>query len=453
MVALNTRDSAHQVAGAPGSMKGMPRIPERKKVFAWALWDAANASFSAIMTTFIFTALYLTSETFGTETQTTQAMSTGLTVAGVFIALLAPISGQRADATGKRGLWLTINTFATALLMALCFFVYPDPKFLWLGVGLIALANVVNEFSIVNYNALLPSISTPATVGKISGIGWSFGYFGGIIALVLVMVLFINPGLIPIPEGDSSLTYRLIAVFSALWCVVLSLPLLLNMRGEKPTAKGNPGPGGIPGMLRAYRQLAITIKRIYRTAPATLYFLLASAIFRDGLNGIFTFGGILAAGSFGFGATEIIVFAIAGNIVAGIGALVGGTLDDKLGPKNVIVGALVGVLIAAVPLLFIQGKTIFWICGLSLCTFVGPAQSAARTYLARVSPPGEEGELFGLYSTTGRAASFLAPALFGIFVAAMGAQIWGIIGIMVVIGLGLLLVLPMKPAPKPHRHL
>ncbi|MBM7051517.1 MULTISPECIES: MFS transporter [unclassified Rothia (in: high G+C Gram-positive bacteria)] len=429
----------------------MATTPDRKKVFAWTLWDAGNASFNAIMTTFIFTALYLTSSTFGSETHTTAVMSTGLTIAGLFIALLAPISGQRADATGKRGFWLGANTFATAALMALCFFVLPDPSFLWFGVALIALANIVNEFSIVNYNALLPGISTPASVGKISGLGWAFGYFGGIVALVIVMVLFINPGVLPLPEDDPSLTYRLIAVFSALWCVALSLPLLLSLRGQQqPVQATATESGGVAGIVRAYKQLFATIARIYRSTPSTLYFLVTSAIFRDGLNGVFTFGGILAAGSFGFSAGEIIVFAIAGNIVAGVGALIGGLLDDRLGPKTVIMASLVGVLVAATPLLFIEGKNIFWLCGLALCAFVGPAQSAARTYLARVSPAGEEGELFGLYSTTGRAASFLAPALFGFFVTLMGAQTWGILGIMVVVGVGLLLVIPLKPAPKLH---
>lgn len=430
----------------------MATLPDRKKVFAWTLWDAGGASFNAIMTTFIFTALYLTSDVFGSETHTTQALSVGLTIAGVFIALLAPISGQRADATGKRGFWLGVNTFATAILMALCFFVYPEPKFLWLGVALIALANIVNEFAVVNYNALLPRISTPATVGKISGIGWACGYFGGIVALLLVMLLFIKPGILPLPEHDGSLVYRSIALFSALWCVVFSAPLLLSLRGEKTQARNasaqDAGPGGLAGVVHAYKHLWRTIKRLYRTAPSTLYFLITSAVFRDGLNGVFTFGGVLAAGSFGFSANEIIIFAIAGNVVAGIGALIGGSLDDKLGPKNVILGSLIGVLVAAAPILFLEGKPVFWVCGLALCAFVGPAQSAARTYLARVSPPGAEGELFGLYSTTGRAASFLAPALFGLFVGLLGAQVWGVIGIMVVIALGLAMVLPLKPAPR-----
>jgi UMF1 family MFS transporter len=90
----------------------------------------------------------------------------------------------------------------------------------------------------------------------------------------------------------------------------------------------------------------------------------------------------------------------------------------------------------------------FWIFGLLLCLFVGPAQSASRTFLARVIPPGREGEVFGLYATTGRAATFIAPTLFGIFVALGGAQYWGILAIVLVLLIGLLLLLPVK-APEP----
>ncbi|MFW6188076.1 MAG: MFS transporter, partial [Actinomycetota bacterium] len=176
-------------------------------------------------------------------------------------------------------------------------------------------------------------------------------------------------------------------------------------------------------------------------APQTLWFLLSSAVFRDGLTAVFTFGGVIAAGTFGFTLTEVIVFAIVGNVAAGVGSLVGGRLDDRLGPKPVIVASLVGVLLAGTPLLFLDGTAAFWVCGLALCLFVGPAQSASRTFLGRLTSSGQEGALYGLYATTGRAVSFLAPTLFAVFVSVLGAQRWGILGILLVVGAGLLLLL------------
>jgi UMF1 family MFS transporter len=203
---------------------------------------------------------------------------------------------------------------------------------------------------------------------------------------------------------------------------------------------------------------------MYRTSPHTIYFLLASAIFRDGLAAVFTFGGVIAAGTFGFELPEVIFFAIFGNVIAAAGAMIGGLLDDRIGPKAVIIISLVGLLVAGTSLLVLgngsyvffgipwEGSSTFWVFGLLLSLFVGPAQASSRAYLARLAPAGETGELFGLYATTGRAVSFLAPSLFTLCIAiatplvAQGeAQRWGILGIMVVLLAGLLVLLPVKP--------
>jgi len=423
----------------------------KKPVIPWALWDAGSSSFNAVMTTFVFT-VYLTSDAFGSKEHTTQVLSAGLTIAGVVVALTAPVTGQRADRNGSRRRALAWTTTAVALCVALCFFARPEPSYLYLGVGLIALANVMSEIATVHYNSLLPSISTPETVGRVSGLGWSFGYFGGIVALGIVLVGFVSPGLLGIPEDDS-LNLRAIAVFSAVWLMLFSLPLLLRFPGatapssDYGLATGEQSPGPRDSILDSYKHLGRTIRRLYREEPLALRFLITSAIFRDGLAGIFTYGGVLAAGTFGFSSSQVIVFAIAGNVVAGLGAVLGGRLDDAWGPRRVILVSLAALLIAATPLLFLQEQWLFWVCGLALCAFVGPAQSAARSYLSRITTPGDEGEYFGLYSTTGRALSFLAPALFTVFVSVFGAQIWGVLGIMIIlaIGLGLAVRLPARP--------
>jgi UMF1 family MFS transporter len=197
-------------------------------------------------------------------------------------------------------------------------------------------------------------------------------------------------------------------------------------------------------VLRSYRQLWQTLRELRRDAPQTLWFLLSSAVFRDGLNAVFTFGGVIAAGTFGFSLTDVIVFAIVGNVSAGIGALVGGRLDDRVGPKRVIVASLVCIVAAGTPLLVLDGTAAFWVCGLLLCLFVGPAQSASRTFLGRLTQEGREGALYGLYATTGRAVSFLAPTLFAVFVSVLGAQRWGILGILLVILAGLLLLMRVR---------
>jgi UMF1 family MFS transporter len=455
-------------ASAPGAMQPASELESghhassKGRILAWASWDWGSAAFNAVMTTFVFT-VYLTSNAFGGEDQASAVLGGALAVAGFAIAVLAPVTGQRSDAGGRRKLWLGINTAAVAILTALCFFVFPRPEFLLLGVSLIALGNVFFEFAGVNYNAMLAQISTPRNIGKVSGFGWGAGYLGGIVALLVVLQLFVQPSFEWFGAStEDSLNIRLVALFSALWFFIFALPVLFAVP-ELPRT----GQAARLGFLASYGLLARRIKAIYATSPHTIYFLLASAVFRDGLAAVFTFGGIIAAGTFGFELSQVIFFAIFGNVVAAVGAMIGGFLDDRVGPKAVIVGSLVGLLIAGTVILVLgngdyvffgmdwAGSTTFWVFGLFLCLFVGPAQSSSRAYLARLAPHGESGELFGLYATTGRAVSFLAPALFTLcitvatpLVAAGQAQRWGILGIMVVLLAGLLVLLPVKSPGK-----
>ena len=455
-------------ASAPGTthasseLESGSQVTSKARILAWASWDWGSAAFNAVMTTFVFT-VYLTSAAFGGEDQASAVLGGALAIAGLAIALLAPVTGQRSDAGGRRKLWLGVNTAAVALLTALCFFVFPRPEFLVLGVSLIALGNVFFEFAGVNYNAMLAQISTPRNIGRVSGIGWGAGYLGGIVALLVVLQLFVQPRFEWFGAStQDSLNIRLVAVFSALWFFVFALPVLFAVPELPRSAQARR-----LGIVASYGLLLRRIKAIYATSPHTIYFLLASAVFRDGLAAVFTFGGIIAAGTFGFELSEVIFFAIFGNVVAAVGAVIGGFLDDRIGPKAVIMGSLVGLLVAGTAILILgngdyalfglawSGSTTFWVYGLFHCLFVGPAQSSSRAYLARLAPDGQSGELFGLYATTGRAVSFLAPALFTLCIAlatplvAPGeAQRWGILGIMVVLLTGLLVLLPVKSPDK-----
>ena len=162
-----------------------------------------------------------------------------------------------------------------------------------------------------------------------------------------------------------------------------------------------------------------SITGLWAVSRHTVYFLLASALFRDGLAGVFAFGAILAAGTFGLSAGDVIIFGAAANIVAGLATMGFGLLDDRIGPKRVILISL-GSLVTLGILIFVfhdGGKNVFWVLGLLMTVFVGPAQAASRSFLARLIPEGKNGEIFGLYATTGRVVSFLSPALFGLFIA------------------------------------
>jgi UMF1 family MFS transporter len=442
----------------------------KAQVRAWALWDWGSAAFNAVVTTFVFST-YLASSLFvdadisagaGTEAgdaalsaalaTNATVISWALTIAGVLVALLAPVLGQRSDGSGRRKLWLGINTGLTVAAMAAMFFVAPIPSYIYLGAALLAAGNIFFEFAGVNYNAMLVQVSTPKTVGRVSGFGWGMGYVGGIALLILLLVLFIQNfgsdtgnGLLNVPFGSDggSLDIRFAVLVSALWFGLFALPVLFRVPEIPARARANS-----VSFLGSYRQLFSTIGLLAKKSPQVLMFLVASAVFRDGLAAVFTFGAIIAAQVFGFSSTEVIYFAVAANLVAGAGTFLGGWLDDKVGAKNIIIASLIGLVVAGTSVLFIgDAKSAFWVAGLLLCLFVGPVQSSSRSFLARITPPGREGEIFGLYATTGRAVSFLAPGLFTLFVSITHDTRYGLVGIVIVLLAGLLLMLPVKARP------
>lgn len=211
-----------------------------------------------------------------------------------------------------------------------------------------------------------------------------------------------------------------------------------------------PAAGHHTGSIKAaYAQLFQTLKELWHGDRNAFYFLLASAIFRDGLSAVFAFGAVLGVSVYGLDAGTVLIFGVAANVSAAIGAVIGGLLDDKIGPKIIIIACLILLTMIAVVMYFGEGTTVFWICGLILCLCVGPAQSAARSFLTRVAPMGQEGQFFGLYTTTGRAVSWLTPALFGVFVSLLGqGDRGGILAIALVLFVGALILLPVQDPTK-----
>ncbi|MBF6351400.1 MULTISPECIES: MFS transporter [Nocardia] len=417
----------------------------RARVVAWGLWDWGSAAFNAVIATFVF-AVYLTDsvgDDLPGDISASAWLGWALGIAGLLVALTAPVIGQRFDATANRKRSLAIMTAIVVGLMAAMFFVRDDYHYLWLGLVLLALGHVFFELSTVPYNAMLRQVSTPDTVGRVSGFGWAMGYFGGIILLLICYFGFIagdgdERGLLGVGTEDG-FNIRLVLVLAAVWFAVFALPVFFAVPEVRRTG-ADPG-AATAGFLASYRVLWRDLRELWVLDRRVIWFLLASAVFRDGLAGVFAFGAVLAVQVYGISDSDVLLFGIGANVVAALGAIVAGRFDDSVGPKRVIVVSLAAAVVCGTALLFVSGPTMFWVFGLALTLFVGPAQASARSFLTRLTPPGREGQLFGLYTTTGRAASFLSPSLFGLFVWAFGADRAGIAGLLVVLCAGLIAVL------------
>ncbi|MDR1355709.1 MAG: MFS transporter [Propionibacteriaceae bacterium] len=429
------------------------------------MWDWGTQPFSTIVITFVF-AVYLTGESFGSENYTSQALAWATTLAGVLVAFLAPVMGQSSDRNNRTMRDLRWQTWVIAAAAGLMFFVKPHPQYLLLGLVLLAGGTVISEISQVGNNAMLEEVAAGHNVGRISGFGWGMGYLGGIVSLLAFNYLFIAPehGLFGANDFEG-LDIRITMVASAIWIVLFTLPTFLNLQ-DRHVERAVPAAENLwlrrhpvfiwkrlGTVVYAYQELVRSVARLWLVSRQTVFFLIASALFRDGLNAIFSFGAIIAAGTFGFSAGEVIMFGAAANVAAGLSTMAFGLLDDRIGPKKVIMVSLVAlsVLASVVFLAHDGGKVVFWVAGMGLTLFVGPAQSASRSYLARLVPEGQAGEVFGLYATTGRAVSFISPLLFGVAISVGAAvtgrentQYWGILGIIVVLVGGLLAMLPVR---------
>lgn len=419
----------------------------RRRVLAWGMWDWGSQPYNTVIITFVFS-VYITSDSFGTGNGPTLALSWATGIAGVLVALLAPVIGQNADRSGRTVATLRWTTWLMAGLAAALFVVRPEEGYLWVGLLLLAAGSLVSEIAGVTYNATIDQVATPSTVGRVSGFGWGMGYLGGILILLVLNFAFIQPdlGLFGVTSADG-LDIRVSMLVCGLWIALFTIPAFLVLKDRRTPRAPR------VGIAESYRLVWRSVSGLWVVSRHTVYFLLASALFRDGLAGVFTFGAVLAARTFGLSDGEVIIFGAAANVVAGLATMAFGLVDDRIGPKKVILISL-GSLVALGLLIFVLhggGKPVFWSVGLLMTVFVGPAQAASRSFLARLIPQGKSGEIFGLYATTGRAVSFLAPVAFGGFVALGAAvtgeentQYWGILGIVLILAAGFAVMLPVK---------
>jgi len=428
------------------SQRRSPAVrPLRSRVVAWALWDCGSLGMNAVVATFVFS-VYLTGSVGAGMSGTSPASWLGraLAVSGLTIAVLAPLVGVWVEAPHRRRVALTVLSGLAVTSTSAMFLIRDDLSYLWAGLVLLSATAACGDLAGVPYNAMLRQISTPQTVGRISGLGAASGFAGSVMLLLLVYVGFISGtgpvrGLLRVPVHDG-LYVRAAMLLTAAWFAVLALPLLF-VAHRLPDSGETSHP---TTMLGGYRKLWAEVSAEWRRNRNLVYFLGASALFRDGLAAIFGFGAVLGVNVYGLSQGDVLVFGVAASVVAAVGAVIGGFVDHRIGSKTVIVGSLIAIIGVEIALLALSGPHAFWVSGLLLALFVGPSLSSSRALLLHLAKHGGEGVAFGLYTMTGRAVSFVAPWLFSVFVDAFGAVRAGLGGIALVLMAGLLGMLVVR---------
>jgi UMF1 family MFS transporter len=390
-----------------------------KTIASWCLFDWANSAFTTLVVTFIYST-YFAKAMAPDEVTGTALWSRAVSISAILIAILSPILGAAADKGGKRKRYLAVTTVTAVIATALLAFVRPcTAHAIPLALTLFVVGNVGFEVGMVFYNAFLPTITSPEKIGRVSGYGWGVGYIGGLLCMVLALVGFVQPETpwfgITHAEGFNIRATNLLV---AGWFALFSLPLFLFVKEQRV-------PGARFDFAGTLRELKDTVQHIRRYREIVKY-LIAHLIYNDGLVTVFAFGGIYAAGTFNMPFSEVIVFGIVLNVVAGLGALAFGFVDDRLGGKKTVLITLVALSIATVIAVLAPTKAWLWVAGIMIGVFGGPNQAASRSLMGRFSPARHQTEFFGFYQLAGKVTSFMGPMALGSVALMAGSQRAGV---------------------------
>ncbi|MBM1632773.1 MFS transporter [Sulfitobacter mediterraneus] len=451
----------------------MANISARKRIWGWYFFDWASQPYNTLMLTFIFGPYFAQTATAalvegGMTLDAAKAQSQaywgyGLTLTGILIAVLAPILGAIADSSGRKLPWIWLFSILYVVGAAGTWWTAPqDFSVIWalffFGIGLIGM-----EFATIFTNSYLPELhEDSAELGRISGSGWAFGYVGGVVALIAMLMLFqagdsgktmlgISPlfGLDPETKADT----RIVGPLTAIWFAVFMIPFFLYIR-DTLTPQADRYKLG-----KGLRDLGHTLASLPRH-PSLLAYLGSSMFYRDALNGMYTFGGIYALGVLNWSIIEIGVFGILAAISGAVFCWIGGRVDRAVGPMPVIVTCCIILILTACLIISLtptsamgislaEGSALpdilFYVAGALIGAAGGALQASSRNMLTRQGNPERMTEAFGLYALSGKATSFLAPALIAIASDVTGSQRLGITPVVGLFIIGLILLAWVKP--------
>lgn len=411
----------------------------RRGLAGWFLYDWANSSFPTVILTFVFSA-YVTRAVAPTPEIGTAWWGAAVAVAGLSVAVIGPLLGAVADRGGRRKPWIAGFTLACILLTAALWFIRPEPGYLLPAVLLAAAGLLTFELGQMFYNAMLPDLVARGRLGRISGWAWGLGYSGGLgcLAACLLLLVFPDPPLLGL-DAAAQEPVRASALLVAAWFALFSLPLFLFTPDRAAT--------GLPArqaLREGLAKLLGTLKGLRGENRDIARFLIARIFYIDGLNTLFAFGGIYAAGSFAMGFQEVLIFGILLNVTAGLGAFIFGWADDRLGAKRTLVIAICCLLVLGAAILVVRDVFWFYVLGAAIGLFVGPVQSASRSLMAHIAPPEARTEMFGLFALAGKIMAFMGPAMVAGLTYISGSQRVGMASILILFLLGLVVLLPLK---------
>jgi UMF1 family MFS transporter len=408
------------------------RFSRRTEVIAWAMYDWANSAYSTILITVLHG--YLTKVVFEEQAGATVYALT-ISASMLIAALLSPVIGALADANRSKRKWLAATAFGgagAALLMACV-----PPDWSWLIVAMFACVSLGFELSLGFYNAFLPEIADEKSMDMVSAWGFAFGYLGGSLPLILAVAVMQFGPQFGIPAVTDQL--RIGLAIMGLWWGLFTVPtiVVLRDRGGPPLVRQP----FVSAARKAASEVGGTLQNIRRYGYLAL-FLLGFLLFNEGVQTVLSQASTYAqqVPELSFKTEELIGLVLMIQFLALPGALVVGWLANRLGQKRTLIGCLAVWVALLVCAYFVNAKWQFWILGAFVAMVMGGTQSVSRSIMGMMTPPSRAGEFFGFFNFSGKATSFLGPALFAAVLNISGNPRMAIISLLVFFVLGSLIV-------------
>ena len=399
----------------------------KKQIWAWCFYDFANSSFTTIIVTVSYSVYFTQIVAKGHNPEVWWGWGYGISM--LLVGVVSPILGALADYSGIKKTLLIL--FSLLCIIATALLVFVQEGDIWMGISLFIMANIGFNGALTFYNAFLNDIARPGNMGRISGFGYSLGYAGGLLSLLMVFPL-IQGGF----NEENLFLYRLSFPATAAFFLIFAIPSIFYLQQRPHLLIKTPD-------LNLWK---IGFQRVFKTLgeirrhKELFKFFFAYLLYIDGINTVIVFAGIFAATVLGFSPKDLVVFFMIMQISAGAGAYVFGFFTDWWGPKKIIYLTLciwIGLMVWA---FFVPSKFQFYLLGLIAGIALGSNQSASRTFLGLLAPRDKISEFYGFFSLTGKMAATIGPPVFGMITAATGNQRWAILSLIVFFLLGFLLL-------------
>ncbi|MDI7260247.1 MAG: MFS transporter [Thermodesulfobacteriota bacterium] len=418
-------------------------VPKRE-IFGWAMYDFSNSAFATTILAVIFNQYFATIvaggergvELLGIRLHGASFFTFSVSLSMAISAVLAPLLGAVADASGSKKRFLMAFCYTAILFTGLLYFVREGNY--WRGAIFFIIGNVGFAGGNVYYNAFLPEISNDKNIGRISGLGWALGYIGGGTLLAINLIMLKYPEWLGFPAGFFTVQDCFLSV--SFWWLIFSLPtfFLLKERAEKTLT-----PSGGSYFREGYKRLQHTFQRI-KTFREFTKFLVAYLIYNDGIETVIIMASIFGAEVLGMETGEIILFFLMIQGIAFFGSLFFGFLADLIGNKKAVMISL-GIWSLIVVWAFQLGiiwdpKTEYWMLGILSGIVLGGSQAASRSLQGLFTPEANSAEFYGFFAVSGKFASVFGPMIYGILITITGSVQSGILSVLLffIIGMAIL---------------